>query len=206
MALSLSVSLSFPLCHGFLYCMPLSLCLSVSLSLSDGWHCPIADNEAYSMFEDTHSKDADFNANKLTAMWKSVGRDSEVVVGPHPLNVETEMTVAEFSELLARVGLIKTKVRPRLLARSLDKFRHVATVQLYRACLMVLLPVCFAALQSMKKELNLAERVELFLHEFFLACNQRIPVKVRLLPHANCAEKRKKKKKRELLEIGATHA
>ena len=101
-------------------------------------------NEAYSMFEDCHTKDADFNANKLTALWKAVCKDSEVVVGPHPLNVETELTgactinrpcaqqyvgksqscmfisgrliphapvtVAEFCELLARVGLIKTKM------------------------------------------------------------------------------------------------
>ena len=51
-------------------------------------------NEAYSMFEDCHTKDADFNANKLTALWKAVCKDSEVVVGPHPLNVETELTGA----------------------------------------------------------------------------------------------------------------
>ena len=33
----------------------------------------------------------------------------QVVITPHPLNVETEMTLAEFAELLSRVGLIKTK-------------------------------------------------------------------------------------------------
>ena len=32
-----------------------------------------------------------------------------MVITPHPLNVETEMTLAEFAELLSRVGLIKTK-------------------------------------------------------------------------------------------------
>lgn len=33
----------------------------------------------------------------------------QVVITPHPLNVETEMTLCEFKELLTRVGLIKTK-------------------------------------------------------------------------------------------------
>ena len=33
----------------------------------------------------------------------------QVVITPHPLNVETEMTLGEFKELLTRVGLIKTK-------------------------------------------------------------------------------------------------
>ena len=33
----------------------------------------------------------------------------QVVITPHPLNVETEMTLSEFKELLTRVGLIKTK-------------------------------------------------------------------------------------------------
>jgi hypothetical protein len=33
----------------------------------------------------------------------------QVVITPHPLNVETEMTICEFKELLTRVGLIKTK-------------------------------------------------------------------------------------------------
>ena len=35
--------------------------------------------------------------------------DTEVVITPHPLNVETEMTLVEFTELLTRVALIKTK-------------------------------------------------------------------------------------------------
>ena len=33
----------------------------------------------------------------------------QVVITPHPLNVETEMTLCEFKELLTRVALIKTK-------------------------------------------------------------------------------------------------
>ena len=86
----------------------------------------------------SHTKDADFNAQRFAKEWEAITYDTEVrtnpptnqvyvrvqsylstladsgvarqvVITPHPLNVETEMTLAEFAELLSRVGLIKTK-------------------------------------------------------------------------------------------------
>ena len=103
-------------------------------------------NEVYSMFETCHTKDADFNAQKLAKLWAAITMDTEVVITPHPLNVETEMTLVEFTELLTRVALIKTK--------------------------------------SLKKKLSPGARVEEFMHEFFLVCNQNMPVAGKYLEKA----------------------
>ena len=89
------------------------------------------------MFETCHTRDADFNSQRLANIWEAITMDTEVVITPHPLNVETEMTLCEFTELLTRVALFKTK---------------------------------------MMKKMSPAERVEDFMHSFFLKCNQIMPV------------------------------
>jgi hypothetical protein len=40
-------------------------------------------NEAYSMFETCHTKDADFNAQKLAKLWEAITQDTEVRNGAH---------------------------------------------------------------------------------------------------------------------------
>ena len=121
--------------------------------------------------------------------------DTEVVITPHPLNVETEMTLYEFTELLTRVALIKTKS----LKKEYTPVRHTATralpplsrprVHTHEVCAAVSLslerppsntnqpPRCVACLLQ-------AERVEEFMHEFFLAANQSMPVAGKFLEKA----------------------
>ena len=40
-------------------------------------------NEAYAMFETCHTKDADFNAQKLAKLWEAITMDTEVRVPRH---------------------------------------------------------------------------------------------------------------------------
>ena len=86
----------------------------------------------------SHTKDADFNAQRFAKEWEAITYDTEVrtnpptnqvyvrvqpylstladsgvarqvVITPHPLNVETEMTLAEFADSQASRGMTRGK-------------------------------------------------------------------------------------------------